>query len=71
MVYIAHILVQQVNRKENNMELNNYELINISGGNVGISATMINAIARGITVVYSLGRAIGSAIRYALGKRYC
>ena len=53
------------------MELNNYELVNIYGGSGAISATMINAIARGITVVYSLGRALGSAIRYAFGKKYC
>ena len=52
------------------MELTNYELVSINGGNV-VSATMINAIARGINVVYSLGRALGSAIRYVFGKKYC
>jgi len=52
------------------MELTNYELININGGST-ISAAMINAIARGINVVYSLGRALGSAIRYVFGKKYC
>lgn len=54
------------------MELDNKQLIMIYGGTVGgISATMLNAIARGVTVMYSLGRAFGSAIRYVFGKRYC
>lgn len=54
------------------MELDNKQLIMIYGGTVGvISATMLNAIARGVTVMYSLGRAFGSAIRYVFGKKYC
>ncbi len=53
------------------MELSNYELYNIYGGSVSVSAAMINAIARGVSVVYTLGRALGSAIRYAFGKKYC
>ena len=53
------------------MELNNSQLITIYGGSVGVSASMLNAIARGIAVVYSLGRAFGSGIRYVFGKRYC
>lgn len=53
------------------MELNNEQLVNIYGGAAGVSAAMLNAVARGITVVYSLGRALGSAVRYVFGKRYC
>ena len=54
------------------MELDKSKLIVVYGGAVGgISATMLNAIARGVTVMYSLGRAFGSAIRYMLGKKYC
>ena len=53
------------------MELNSDQLISIYGGATGISATMLNAIARGVTVMYSLGRAFGSAIRYVFGKKYC
>ena len=53
------------------MELNNSQLITIYGGSVGVSASMLNAIARGIAVVYSLGRAFGSGIRYVFGKSYC
>ncbi len=52
------------------MELSNYELYSITGGS-GVTAAMINAIARGVSVMYSLGRALGSAIRYAFGKKYC
>lgn len=53
------------------MKLTNCELYSISGGSTSISAAMINAIARGVSVMYSLGRALGSAIRYAIGKNYC
>ena len=52
------------------MELTNYELININGGNT-VSAALINAVARGISVLYSLGKALGSAIRYIISKTYC
>ncbi len=54
------------------MELDSKQLITIYGGATGgISATMLNAIARGVTVMYSLGKAFGSAIRYVFGKKYC
>ena len=49
--------------------MNQEELINIQGG--GINATMINAIARGITSMYELGRSIGSAIRRIGKKSIC
>lgn len=42
--------------------LNNEELYNINGG-VTISGTLINSIAKLITTILDLGRAIGSAIR--------
>lgn len=53
------------------MELNNYELININAGSTSISATMLNAIARCITVVYSFGRAVGTGIRYVISGKRC
>ena len=53
------------------MELEKEQLLKIYGGSAAISATMLNAIARGVTVMYSLGRAFGSAIRYVFGKKYC
>lgn len=45
------------------------ELEKIIGG--GVNATLINAVARCITVFYDLGRALGTAIRMANGKKIC
>lgn len=42
------------------MILNDIELVNINGG--AISGTLLNAIAKLITTVFDIGRAIGSAI---------
>lgn len=53
------------------MLLTNQELLQITGGATGITAAMLNAVARGVSVLYSLGRALGSAVRYAIGKKYC
>ena len=53
------------------MILTNQELYLINGGSTTVTAAMLNAIARGVNVLYSLGRAFGSAIRYAIGKKYC
>lgn len=50
--------------------MNNDELKTIVGG-VAISATMINALSRGITSLYNLGRALGTAIRMAASGRRC
>jgi len=46
------------------------ELKQIKGGST-ISATLINSIARGINAFYDLGKAFGSAIRYAISKKKC
>ncbi len=45
------------------------ELIKVKGG--GISATVLNAVARGITTLYRLGEAVGSVLRRALRKKIC
>lgn len=45
------------------------ELKEIKGGS--ISATLINSIARGINAFYDLGKAFGSAIRYAISGKKC
>ena len=45
------------------------ELENIQGG--GVNATLLNAIARCVTVFYDLGRALGTGIRMAFGKKTC
>ncbi len=53
------------------MILTNQELLLINGGSSTVTAAMLNAVARGVSVLYSLGRAFGSAVRYAFGKKYC
>ncbi len=45
------------------------ELTKINGGS--ISATYINALARGIQVVYELGRSLGSSIKNLISGRKC
>ncbi len=44
------------------------ELINVNGG-IDFSGTVLNAIVKGITSIYDIGRRIGSAlIRYKTGN---
>ncbi len=50
--------------------MKNEELEQIRGG-ANINATMLNAIARCIEAIYSLGRAAGTGIRMIFGKRSC
>lgn len=45
------------------------ELQNINGGSV--SATLINSLARGITALFDLGQAFGSAIRRIKDGKIC
>ena len=45
------------------------ELKNIHGG--AISASMINAIVRGVTILVTLGQYTGSAVRRITKKCYC
>lgn len=52
------------------MKLNEVELIKTSGG-LSVSATLINAFARGINTAIDLGRIIGSAISMIVFKRKC
>jgi hypothetical protein len=47
------------------------ELLKVQGGASGVSATMLNAIARCVDVLYNLGRALGTGIRMVSGKKYC
>lgn len=51
------------------MKLNKNELMKINGG--GISATLINAISRGINTILSIGQMVGSAIRRIQKRNYC
>jgi len=45
------------------------ELNNIKGG--AINASLLNAIARGLTAFYDLGTALGSALKRLKKKKYC
>jgi len=51
------------------MILTKEELLEVSGG--AVTASLINSIARGVTVLLELGRAIGSAIRRISSKTVC
>lgn len=50
-------------------ELNKDELRQICGG--AISATMINAIVRGVNYFLEVGRSLGTAIRRVISKNIC
>ena len=51
------------------MKLNRNELLNVYGGT--ISATLINAIVKGFSVIVDLGKALCSAIRRAVSGKTC
>ena len=46
------------------------ELNNIVGG-ASISASMLNALSRGVETIYNLGRAFGTAINMLIKGRRC
>ena len=49
--------------------LQNNELYSIKGG--AFNYTMLNAIARIASTMYSIGQAVGSAVRRITSKKYC
>ena len=49
----------------------NKELKEITGGASGISSAVLNALMRTVSVMFTLGQAVGSAIRRVSGKNYC
>ncbi len=51
------------------MILNKEQLLAVTGG--AITASFINALARGITTLLELGRGIGSAIRRISSGKMC
>ena len=53
------------------MKLDKNELLQVRGGAVTVTATLINALARGISVLFELGKAVGSSIRRAITKTTC
>ena len=53
------------------MMLNNTELLKITGGATNISGTLLNAVAKLIDTVLSIGRVIGTAIRMTKSGTKC
>ncbi len=52
------------------MKLNNIEMLNIIGG-VNLSGTLLNSIAKLLSTIFDVGRAIGSAISMSKSRRRC
>ena len=50
-------------------EIKQTELYNINGG--AINYTMLKAIARAASTLYTIGQAIGSAVRRMISNKYC
>ena len=51
--------------------LSKEELICVKGGAVDFSSALLNAMMRTVSVMFSVGQAVGSAIRRAVNKNYC
>ena len=52
-------------------KLNKEQLLKIKGGAAGLTSSMLNALVRTVSVMFSVGQAVGSAIRRATSKNYC
>lgn len=50
-------------------QLKKEELTIVKGG--GISYSMLNAITKAVSTIFSLGQAVGSALRRVKTKNYC
>ena len=50
--------------------LNKQQLISVKGG-AGLTTGMLNALIRTVSTLFSLGQAVGTAIRRGTTKRYC
>lgn len=51
-------------------QLNKEEMFAIRGG-AGLTSAMLNALMRTVSVMFSVGQAVGSAIRRAVNGSYC
>lgn len=51
--------------------LNNQELASVKGGASGVNSAFLNALMRTISGMFSIGQAVGSAIRRSLYGNYC
>lgn len=49
--------------------MKDYELTKIKGG--ALNASLLNAISRGVEVVYKLGRSLGSTIKMLISGKRC
>lgn len=49
-------------------ELTNKELNLIAGG---VSGAVLTSIIKGATIIFELGRSLGSAVRRMMTKNYC
>lgn len=47
------------------------ELICVKGGASGITSAVLNALMRTVSVMFSMGQAVGSAIRRVINGSYC
>ena len=52
------------------IELNNQQLFCIKGG-ARSTRSMLNALVRTVSTLFSIGQAVGSALRRAVSKNYC
>lgn len=50
--------------------MTNNELKKVIGG-AGISGTLLNSLAKLLTLFLDIGRSIGSALNYTINKRQC
>jgi site-specific DNA-methyltransferase (adenine-specific) len=57
-------------KKPDIKKLKKEEMMKIKGG-AGISSAMLNALMRAVSVMFSIGQAVGSAIRRTSSKNYC
>ena len=51
--------------------LDNKKLQTIKGGASGVSSAVLNALMRTISTMFTLGQAVGSAIRRTISGSYC
>jgi len=51
--------------------LTKQELLNINGGAIKLTASLLNYVFKGVTIFTDLGRSIGSAIRRGSENKLC
>ena len=51
-------------------QLYDNQLFSVKGG-AGLNSSMLNALIRTVSTLFTLGQAVGSAIRRGTSKKYC